>query len=77
MILWDGSHHHWFGRQYPACCLMAAMDDSTGKILALLFCENECSWAYLEILRQVVVRYGVPCSVYQDKHDLYPVLRTV
>jgi hypothetical protein len=47
---------------------MAAMDDATGKMLALLFCENECSWAYLEILRQVVVGYGVPCSAYQDKH---------
>lgn len=68
MILWDGSPHHWFGRDHPACCLMAAMDDATGKILALLFCENECSWAYLSILKQVVVRYGVLCSVYQDKH---------
>lgn len=68
MILWDGSPHRWFGPDHPSCCLMAAMDDSTGKILALLFCENECSWAYLEILRQVVVTYGVPCSVYQDKH---------
>jgi len=68
MILWDGSPHHWFGSDYPACCLMAAMDDATGKILALLFCDNECSWAYLELLRRVVTRHGIPCSVYQDKH---------
>jgi transposase len=68
MILWDGSPHRWFGEDSKPCCLMAAMDDATGKILALLFCEHECSWAYLELLRQVVSRHGVPCSVYQDKH---------
>jgi transposase len=68
MILWDGSPHRWFGRDHSPCCLMAAMDDATGKILALVFCENECSWAYLELLRRVVSRHGIPCSAYQDKH---------
>jgi hypothetical protein len=68
MMLWDGSPHRWFGEDYPPCCLMAAMDDAKGKILSLLFCESECSWAYLELLRRVVRDYGIPCSVYQDKH---------
>jgi transposase len=68
MMLWDGSPHRWFGKDSKPCCLMAAMDDATGKILALLFCENECSWAYLELLRRVVSRHGIPCSIYQDKH---------
>lgn len=68
MMLWDGSPHRWFGKEYDACCLMAAIDDATGKILSLLFCDNECSWAYLETLRRVVDRHGIPCSVYQDKH---------
>lgn len=68
MILWDGSPHHWFGADVEACCLMAAMDDATGKILAALFCPHECSWAYLALLRHIVEKHGVPCSVYQDKH---------
>lgn len=68
MMLWDGSPHRWFGKDEPACCLMAAMDDATGKILEALFCPHECSWAYLELLRRVVRDWGVPCSVYQDKH---------
>jgi hypothetical protein len=66
MILWDGSFHRWFGE--TPCCLMAAMDDATGKILAALFCERECSWAYLELLRRVVRDHGIPASVYEDKH---------
>jgi len=68
MILWDGSPHRWFGSDNEPCCLMAAMDDATSKVLGLFFCEHECSWAYLELLRRVVGDYGVPCSVYQDKH---------
>ena len=68
MMLWDGSPHRWFGPDRPACCLMAGMDDANGKILSLIFCEHECSHAYLELLRRVVQVWGVPCSVYQDKH---------
>lgn len=68
MMLWDGSPHRWFGKDADPCCLMAGMDDATGKILAALFCPSECSWAYLELLRRVVRGHGVPCSVYQDKH---------
>ena len=68
MILWDGSPHRWFGPEADPCCLMASMDDATGKVLALFFCSHECSWAYLELLRRVVSDYGVPCSIYQDKH---------
>jgi transposase len=68
MMLWDGSPHRWFGPDAPACCLMAGIDDATGEILGLLFCEHECSWGYFSLLRQVVNRWGVPCSVYQDKH---------
>ena len=32
MMLWDGSPHRWFGSDSPPCCLMAAIDDATGKI---------------------------------------------
>lgn len=37
MILWDGSPHHWFGRDYPPCCLMGAIDDANSSIAGLLF----------------------------------------
>jgi transposase len=68
MILWDGSPHRWFGKDRDPSCLMAAIDDATSKVLALFFCEHECSWAYLELLRRIVRDYGIPCSIYQDKH---------
>ena len=68
MMLWDGSPHHWFGNEYPACCLLAAIDDATSQALAAFFCPAESSWAYLTLLEQVVLRWGVPASVYQDRH---------
>jgi hypothetical protein len=69
MILWDGSPHRWFGPEHTPCCLMAALDDATGKALALFFVEHECSAAYLELLGRVVRRYGAPRCVYQDRHS--------
>jgi transposase len=68
MMLWDGSPHHWFGEEAPACCLMAAIDDATGKVLGAHFCPAETSWAYLKLLAQVLERWGIPASVYQDRH---------
>lgn len=76
MMLWDGSPHRWFGEGSEPCCLMAAIDDGTGKILELFsvassdcFVRTECSFAYLELLSRIVKRHGVPVSVYQDRHS--------
>jgi len=71
MMLWDGSPHRWFGPEQPACCLMAAIDDATGKVLALRFVPHECAWAYLKLLEEVICRWGVPASVYQDRHTIH------
>lgn len=69
MMLWDGSPHRWFGPDVEPCCGMAAIDDATGKLVGLFFIQAECSWAYLELLRRVITSYGIPASVYQDRHS--------
>jgi transposase len=68
MVLWDGSPHPWFGSALPPCCLMAAIDDATGTILAARFFLFEGTEGYLWLLRQLVTRYGIPVSIYQDCH---------
>jgi len=68
MVLWDGSPHHWLGPDHPPCCLMAAMDDSTGKLLVARFFPFEGSSGYLWLLRELVKRYGIPLVVYHDRH---------
>ena len=68
MVLWDGSPHLWFGPEDPPCCLMAAMDDGTGKILAARFFSFEGASGYLWLLKELVKRYGIPLVIYQDRH---------
>jgi len=68
MVLWDGSPHPWFGQNLPPCCLMAALDDATGGILAARFFPFEGTEGYLWLLRQIVTQYGIPISIYQDRH---------
>jgi transposase len=68
MVLWDGSPHRWFGNDTPACCLMAAIDDATGKLCEAFFIPYECSFGYLKLLQAIVSTYGIPAAVYQDRH---------
>jgi len=68
MVLWDGSPHPWFGEEYPACCLMAAMDDARGKLLAARFFPFEGASGYLWLLKTIVKRYGIPLVIYHDRH---------
>jgi len=68
MVLWDGSPHHWLGPDQPVCCLMAAIDDATGKVLVARFFPFEGSSGYLWLLREMVKRYGIPLVMYHDRH---------
>ena len=69
MLLWDGSPHRWFGPEQPACTLMAAIDDADNEVPFALFSKEETSVAYLELLRGVLRRCGIPMSIYMDKHS--------
>ena len=68
MVLWDGSPHRWFGPEHPPCCLMAAIDDATGKLLAARFFPFEGSSGYLWLLKEIVKKHGIPIIIYQDRH---------
>lgn len=67
----DGSSHHWFGPDQPACTLLAAIDDATGKVVAALFREQEDAQGYFLLLRQVLRHQGVPLELYHDRHGIF------
>ena len=69
MLQWDGSPHRWFGTDRPPCCLMAAVDDATGILVAAIFVPAESSIGYLSLLQMVLERYGLPISLYHDRHS--------
>lgn len=69
MVIWDGSPHAWFGKEHSPCCLMAAVDDATSRLLEAFFMEFECSHAYLLLLMRIINRFGIPLAIYQDRHS--------
>ncbi len=69
MILWDGSQHPWLEERGPQLCLMGALDDATGELLAgAHFVAHECAAGYLRLLGAIAYSKGLPWSVYMDHH---------
>jgi len=68
----DGSPHAWLQERGPRLCLVAAIDDATGKVLSALFREQEDRQGYFELTQQLVQRYGLPLAFYHDRHEIFP-----
>ncbi len=69
MVLWDGSRHAWLEERGPMLCLMGAVDDATGELLAgAHFVEQECAAGYLTVLKAIAEDKGLPWSAYMDQH---------
>jgi hypothetical protein len=70
MVQIDGSHHDWFlGRRTP-CVLMGLIDDATGTV-SVRFYEYEGTLPAMDSLERYIRRYGIPQSLYLDKHSTY------
>lgn len=70
MIQIDGSHHHWLPRHSP-CCLTAAIDDATGKVLGATFTPTETTFAAMEAVGQIIKSKGIFQMLYSDRAGLY------
>lgn len=69
----DGSPHDWFEGRAAKCCLIVFIDDATSEILYLRFEEAETTQAYFRGLLFVIETYGLPVSLYSDKHGIFRV----
>jgi transposase len=67
----DASHHHWFGKELPRVALLAVIDDATGKVPAAFFQPTEDARGYMTLLRQLVLKTGVPGAIYSDRHSIF------
>jgi hypothetical protein len=47
------------------------MDDTVGRLLAARFFPFEGTAGYLWLLKQIVKHYGIPVSIYQDRHGTF------
>ncbi len=69
LLQMDASPYEWL----PGikCSLHGAIDDARGNITGLYFCEHECLNGYYEVKRQTILEYGMPISIYVDRHTIF------
>jgi len=70
MIQYDGSYEYWFEGRGPRCCLLASIDDATGKVDAV-FGQDEGTLPTMKYWQGYIEKHGKPKSVYVDKFSTY------
>jgi transposase len=67
----DGSRHSWLEERGPWLCLLAAIDDATGKLAAAVFREEEDAAGYFLLVQQMLEQHGRPLALYHDRHGIF------
>jgi transposase len=67
----DATPYAWFKGDRKSYALHGAIDDATGQITGLYITKNECLHGYFEMLRRTVENYGLPVSIYADRHTIF------
>jgi len=70
MVQMDGSHHDWFEGRGPWCVLMGYIDDATGRAFGRFY-GYEGTIPAMDSFKRYIQKYGLPMSVYLDKHTTY------
>src|SRR5512135_2211315 len=70
MVQMDGSHHDWFEGRGSECVLMGYIDDATGTVSGRFY-DYEGTLPAMDSFKRYIKRYGIPQSVYLDKHSTY------
>lgn len=76
LIQFDGSYHDWFEGRNPnikEVCLLAAVDDATGKITGAKFDYNESVEAVFSFWFEYINQNGIPGEIYLDKFSTYKI----
>jgi len=70
MVQMDGSHHDWLEGRGPKLVLMGYIDDATNRVYAKFY-DYEGTLPAMDSFKGYVMRYGLPSSVYLDRHTTY------
>ena len=63
-------HHDWFEGRGPECVLMGYIDDATGRAYGRFY-DYEGTIPAMDSFKRYITEYGLPMSVYLDKHTTY------
>ena len=70
MVQMDGSQHDWLEGRGPKLVLMGYIDDATNRFYGKFY-EYEGTFPAFGSLKGYIKHYGIPKSVYLDKHSTY------
>lgn len=75
MLQFDGSYHDWLEGRWTSNeqCLLAAIDDATGRVVSAHFAEHEGVLPVMGFWKEYMLSYRKPRSIYLDKFSTYKV----
>jgi hypothetical protein len=73
MEQFDGGYHKWFEDRNEEVCLLASIDDATGKITKLKFTPNESVIEVFGFWKDYLKAKNKPVAIYLDKFSTYKV----
>lgn len=74
MIQMDGSDHDWLEGRGPRLVFMGYIDDASSKIFGCFY-EYEGTFSAMDSFRRYITAYGIPFSLYVDRHSAYKTTR--
>ena len=75
LIQVDATLFEWFGGK-TKYALHRVINDAVGKVVGLSMIQNECLFGYFEMMRRCYLDFGVPQTVYSDRHAIFCSLKT-
>jgi transposase len=70
MVQLDGSHHDWLEGRGARMVLMGYIDDATNRVYGRFY-GYEGTFPAFDSFKRYARRYGIPASVYLDRHSTY------
>lgn len=74
MVQMDGSHHAWLETRGPKLVLMGMVDDARNRFYGRFY-AYEGVYPAMNVLEGYIRRFGLPRSLYVDKHSTYKTVR--
>jgi hypothetical protein len=71
LIQHDTSHHLWSPLAGEKWYLITSLDDYSRFMLYATLLKQETTWAHIDALQTVFLRYGLPYSYYVDSHRIF------
>jgi len=71
LVQHDSSHHKFSPYADTKWYLITSLDDYSRYILYANLVERETSWAHIQALEAVILKYGLAATYYVDSHSIF------